>query len=51
MTLTELTVSVISMFLGRVGVKVVSKKIRQAVGKANRRHQVNLSLLSLIVHY
>ncbi|XP_020618797.1 pre-rRNA-processing protein TSR1 homolog [Orbicella faveolata] len=24
---------------GRVGVKIVSKKIRQAVGKANRRHQ------------
>lgn len=29
-------------FVGRVGVKIVSKKIRQAVGKANRRHQVLL---------
>lgn len=28
------------LLAGRVGVKVVSKKIRQAVGKADRRHQV-----------
>ena len=28
------------LLAGRVGVKVASKKIHQAVGKADRRHQV-----------
>ena len=28
------------LLTGRVGVRIMSKKIRQAVGKANRRHQV-----------
>ena len=30
---------------GRVGVKIVSKKVRQAVGKANRRHQVLIYII------